>query len=244
MDRLAARSTDVALLYLVPAPDLAPVSRATRNRRRDLLLQIDAAFARRGSRDCPYQMSVLAGDRRAGRRSVFVPAGSLSVRTLPKVEVGHFDLAARVDDVLATRERDIASLWRRGTAVVRTDVVLLSTNAPLADIDAVERFQELCAEVRLSWILLDADVELLSDEFESAGAEIFEDHPDVVNALMTAAFAADRPEDANSDPSEDLAADRPEDADFDPPEGFAAGRPEYLAATRPQDEADLAVPGD
>ncbi|MEV6851592.1 hypothetical protein [Actinoplanes sp. NPDC051411] len=191
MDRLADRPGGVALVYFVLAPDLSPVSRTVRNRRRDLVVEIDAAFGRLLVAGLPFQVSVLAGDR---PRGAVVPAGGPGGPDVPKVEVGHFDLAARVEQLLAARERDIASLRRRGTTVTRTDVVLISTHAPLADIDAVERFRELCDEARVSWILLDVDVDLLSEEFEAAGAEIFEDHPDVINALMTAAVGTGRPD--------------------------------------------------
>jgi hypothetical protein len=184
MDRLARSATGVSLVYLVLAPDQVPATRQVRNRRRELVLETDATFARLDAEDSPFQVAVLPGEHGA-RQSPFRPAGRLGARDLPKAATGHFDLAVRASELLAAQERDIASLRRRGTTVTRTDVVLFSTYAPLADVDAVERFEELCAEARVSWILVDADRSLLSDEFGAAGAVILEDEEDVVNKLMT-----------------------------------------------------------
>jgi hypothetical protein len=214
MDRLARRSGGVSLVYIVLAPDVSPMPRSTRNRRRDLVLEVDAAFARRrADAGASFEVSVLAGDRTLTRQTALQSAGGLGKRAMPKVGVGYFDLAAGVDDLLEIRDRDIASLRRRATAVTGTYVVLFSTHAPLADIDAVERFEELCEQARVTWILVDADTDLLSEEFSTVqGAEILEDHPDVVSALMATAFAtAEVSGDADQDgePPEAAAEDSP-----------------------------------
>jgi hypothetical protein len=214
MDKLAGRSGGVSLVYLVLASDVWPMPRSTRNRRRDLVLEVDAAFARRRADGAAsFQVCVLAGDRTLTRQTALQPAGGLGKRATPKVGVGYFDLAAGVDALLEIRDRDIASLRRRATAVTGTYVVLFSTHAPLADIDAVERFEELCEQAGVTWIFVDADADLLSEEFTTvAGAEILEDHPDVVNALMASALAADEdstdPE-SDAEPPDEAAADSP-----------------------------------
>ena len=202
LDRLAKAAEAVTLVYLVLPLDSGRISRDGHRRRTELVVELDRALASAaaiGPQLAPddtrsptltsIETAVLVAGRHLNRTGSITTAGKLALGRIPKLSTGFFDLVTCIDDLTGIYARDSASLRRRAVALAGTHVIFVSTGAPLADAVSVAHLEHLSQLMQIRWILLGDAYDLMSGEYTAAGVRSFQDHPDVANELVTAAFS-------------------------------------------------------
>ncbi len=185
LDRLARTADAAALAYLVLVTDGRLPERRLRDRQAQLAVELDRALGglrvREGDGLAAVETALFTAGRTLARHGPLRPAGQLSRVRPPKIKSEYVDLVRCVDEIENAHRRDLSSLTTRGVEVPATVVVLISTCAPLADSESVERLRALGSRCRVVWILVGVDPELMSDEFTEAGVLLLDDHPDIAH---------------------------------------------------------------
>lgn len=193
LQRLADDGYAVNLVYFVLVAENEPINRSLQQRRLQLLLDLDNTYARLeaepANRDAPVvEVALFTAGRSLVRHGPLRPAGQLARTRPPKVGVDYLDLVECLGAVHDAYRWERTSLNRRGIDVPQASVIFISSSAPLADIESVDRFHALCAECQVAWILLGADAGPMSEEFTDAGALVVSHHPDIVAELVERGF--------------------------------------------------------
>ncbi len=197
IEELSEHVNRVVLLYLVFASEPVKLPRAKRRARAEFACTLTHSLlapADGTDRDPWFVRTFSAGRKLNPGRPLSDPA-LLRYRDFPDQWGEHFDLFDASRDILDTMERDRSSFRRRDVEPVRTAVVFIAGSLPHIGEDIRTRLSALCSAATVTWVSFErGSTEEDEERFESAGAQVFEHHEDLVDELRRVVEPPIRPD--------------------------------------------------